>query len=1055
MQDFERAILILFDQSSLSANAGIRENVRRYLEDEEKDASQHVRRCLDLFGYTAHAEVQFWCVKSIQEVIRSERFDALSSDDRHLVRERSMAWAMGQHTDLPIFTLNKIVQLLATVAAREYPASWPTFFQDVLAHVSHSAFAAGAFLRLLLAIDDEIISLDIPRSEAESRRSMEFKDALREQDIADIVAAWARLAAEYRHSQPEIAVAALACVERYTNWVDIALVASAGFVQLLFDFMAGENEELQCAAMGCLAEIAAKRMDAVPKLRLIDQLELVPAAVRWAPRVQRDSELGAKVAWLLDTLAFEVIEGLKRVENQVVSMQALGLEMDAEAEGEITSAVALATGMLDALLPAVLHTLGQQVAALSLAVVPFLTSYLARLRNIERRTGTLDTDSQEFVALLIQGIAAAARYPDDSAVFGGVPKSQQEAVLSDEEEAAMDAARQELFVLMRNAAKLAPARAIELAHSLLRSMLPQEETPSWQAAEIAVTLLYELGEALVEQVSEPHCGLFREPVTLLMSSEVPHAQHRLVAGALLECFVRYVKVTAQNGELMPSVMRAFLGASGLAHPNEVLATRACYLFMRIVKVLRQNLKAFLPELLQGLVPRLQAIVANPLQDRTIALKGTQARGAPGATAQQDDRLYAWEAMSLLLAQEDVPPEMQAMYMRGLLQQLCTQVSSNLEGDLSECEVMGASPPAPSGVSLIWARSPGPPSKAALISQALEAISRLSKGFSQTMLLQHRPEIGALFRDALSVALQVPQRLPRNKLLRSRFISYLHRMVDALGADILYFLPAALLALLHDACDAHDLSDALRLVNQLLFKFAARLRGLLAELLPPLVARVHELLPADWDWTGAEAARHATTDGGLTGSTEDVRERGALQAAYHGLVHAVAMTALLDTFTSNTETLQCAMKSTMQGAAEHIEAAVRKQCLVTLNRMVAAWQADESFRDFAVQSIGGRACLLGVLSGGVDIRDAGSLGIVQETAALLVSLHKAYGEAFLAAAASYARHRLGASDLSEESWAAIIAAVACDDAKKVKDTIRDVLKARAGVGSRIAQRTARR
>jgi hypothetical protein len=91
--------------------------------------------------------------------------------------------------------------------------------------------------------------------------------------------------------------------------------------------------------------------------------------------------------------------------------------------------------------------------------------------------------------------------------------------------------------------------------------------------------------------------------------------------------LRYVKVAARHPEVVPKVMRAFLGKCGLGHRHQPLATRACYLLMRIVKVLRSSLKGYLEELIEGLAPRVQAIAANPVHQSTGALKGTAGRGA--------------------------------------------------------------------------------------------------------------------------------------------------------------------------------------------------------------------------------------------------------------------------------------------------------------------------------------------------------------------------------------------------------------------------------------------
>lgn len=69
--------------------------------------------------------------------------------------------------------------------------------------------------------------------------------------------------------------------------------------------------------------------------------------------------------------------------------------------------------------------------------------------------------------------------------------------------------------------------------------LPGEggEVPAWQDVEVAVALLYALGEALTDEVNADRCGEFQQPVALLMSGSVPHIEHRHVAGAVLECCV--------------------------------------------------------------------------------------------------------------------------------------------------------------------------------------------------------------------------------------------------------------------------------------------------------------------------------------------------------------------------------------------------------------------------------------------------------------------------------------------------------------------------------------
>ena len=123
-------------------------------------------------------------------------------------------------------------------------------------------------------------------------------------------------------------------------------------------------------------------------------------------------------------------------------------------------------------------------------------------------------------------------------------------------------------------------------------------------------------------------------------------------------------------------------------------------------------------------------------------------GAQGVTLQVDDRLYAWEAMSLLLASDDLPADTQAHVLRGLLQHLCAQVTSNLAGDTSSFAVMASSPTAPA--LLPRGRLPRGggvatgvvPAETMMLNHALEAVARLSKGFSHERMTRRRPQVGA-------------------------------------------------------------------------------------------------------------------------------------------------------------------------------------------------------------------------------------------------------------------------------------------------------------------------
>jgi exportin-T len=104
-------------------------------------------------------------------------------------------------------------------------------------------------------VDQDIISLDVPRSAEEAKQSMHFKDSMRERALADIADAWCRVVATYHASSPDTAASVLETVQRYVHWIDIGLVANDTFVPLLFTVLDAPQEHLKGAAADVLTEI--------------------------------------------------------------------------------------------------------------------------------------------------------------------------------------------------------------------------------------------------------------------------------------------------------------------------------------------------------------------------------------------------------------------------------------------------------------------------------------------------------------------------------------------------------------------------------------------------------------------------------------------------------------------------------------------------------------------------------------------------------------------------------------------------------------------------------
>jgi hypothetical protein len=206
---------------------------------------------------------------------------------------------------------------------------------------------------------------------------------------------------------------------------------------------------------------------------------------------------------------------------------------------------------------------------------------------------------------------------------------------------------------------------------------------------------------------------------------------------VLETFVRYSRVLQAHQHVIPSAVTAFLDERGMGHAAEDVAARACYLFCRLVKSLRAQLRQHASTVLQSLQPHLVRIATVPIIDAGGAAAGRGDSGLAGtgagatsrpANAVVDDRLYVFEAVGLLLGQEDMPAEEQGSLLSSLLQPLREQIESNLS-----------------------MRSVSSPS---LVLQAMECVVRLNKGFKSELVTRTRPQLGRMFTHFLEVAIQV-------------------------------------------------------------------------------------------------------------------------------------------------------------------------------------------------------------------------------------------------------------------------------------------------------------
>ncbi|CAA0814601.1 Exportin-T [Striga hermonthica] len=937
MDDLDKAILISFDESG-GVNPALKQQAVAYIQQIKENPSL-CSICLEKLCFTKLVQVQFWCLQCLHEVLRI-KYSSMAEEEKSFIRNSVFSMACGQPVpvdntesvrtvDGPAFIKNKLAQVVVTLIYFEYPLIWPSFFVDFLPNLSKGAVVIDMFCRVLNALDDELISMDYPRSGDDVAVSGRIKDAMRAQCVPQIVGVWYDIVLTYRNSDPELCSGVLDSMRRFVSWIDIGLVANDAFIGLLFELMLGEglSEQLRASAAGVVNAVVSKRMDCKSKLALLQSLQ-----VRRVFRLvagDSDSELVTSIASLLTGYATEILECSKR----------LSLE---DGKG-------FSVELLNEVLPSVFHIMQHCEVDAAFSIVQFLSVYVGTMKSLSALTEMQVGHMSQILEVIRSQIRFDPMYRNNLDVLDKIGR---------EEEDRMVEFRKDLFVLLRNVGRVAPDLTQVFIRNSLVSAVSSSEDSNAEEVEACLSLLYALGESWSDDATRTGSGLLGELVPMLLSTKFPSHHNRLVALVYLDTITRYVKFVAENTQYIPMTLRAFLDERGIHHPNLNVSRRASYLFMRAVKLLKSKLVPYIETILQSL----QDTIAE------FPSMGSAVKNFSGS----EDGTHIFEAIGLLIGMEDVPLQKQSEYLSALLTPLCQQVE----------------------VVLFNAKSCSPEESLAQvenIQQIIMAINALSKGFNERLTTATRPGIGLMFKKTLDILLQILVVFPKIEPLRCKITSFIHRMVDTLGASVFPYLPNALGQLLTES-EPKELVGFLVLLNQLICKFKTEVRGILDEVYPVIASRVFNILPRN------------DIQSGLGSCAEETRELQELQKIFFTFLHVTAMHGLSSVFLLHNSSgyLDPMMQLLLYTCCNHKDIVLRKACVQIFIRLIKDWCTTGSygkekvpgFQSFIIEAFAVNCCLYSVLDKSFEFRDANTVALFGEIVIAQQVMYEKFGNDFI-------------------------------------------------------------
>ncbi|XP_050384216.1 exportin-T [Argentina anserina] len=933
MADLEKAILIVFDQSG-TVHSELKQKATEYC-DKIKDEQAICSICIERICLSNLYQVQFWCLQTLHEVVKG-RYSSMSPDERYLIRKSVFSIAcFGAIDDNnvrvlegPAFIKNKLAQVVVALIYFEYPSIWSSVFVDFLSQLSKGAMVIDMFCRVLNALDDEVINVDYPRTSEELSVATRIKDAMRQQCVPQIVRAWYDIVSMYRNSDEEVCTSVLDAMRRFIAWIDIGLIVNDVFIPLLFDLVLvdGLSEQLRGAAVGCLTAVISKRMEPQSKLALLQSLQI--RRVFGLVAKDSDSELVSKVAALLTGYAVEALECFKKVNSE----DAKGVSME----------------LLNEVLPSVFYVMQNCELESTFSIVQFLLGYVATMKTLSPLREPQLLHVGQILEVIRMEIRYDPMYRDNLDTLDKIGK---------EEEDRMVEFRKDLFVLLRNVGRVAPdVCQIFIRNSLAASVASSSD---WNVEEVeaALSLFYAFGESMNGEAMKSGSGLLGELVPMLLSTRFPCHSNRLVALVYLETVTRYMKFVQENTQYIHMVLVAFLDERGIHHQNINVSRRASYLFMKAVRLLKLKLVPFIEDILQSLQDRVAGFTCMNFPSKDLS--------------PSEDGSHIFEAIGLLIGMEDVAPAKQSDYLSSLLTPLCQQV---------EALLMNARVLTPEEA----------PQKIANIQQIIVAINSLSKGFSERLVTTSRPAIGLMFKQTLDVLLQVLSVFPNIEPLRSKVTSFIHRMVETLGASVFPYLPKALEQLLVDS-QPKELVGLLVLLNQLICKFNTLFSDILDEVFPAIADRILKIIPID------------AFPSGPGSNTEENRELQEVQRTLYTFLHVITTHDLSSVFLSPKS--RCYLHPIMQlllfTSYKHKDILVRKVCVQIFIRLIKDWCAMPNgeekvpgFQSFIIENFATHCCLYSLLDNSFEFRDANTLVLFGEIVLAQKVMYEKFGNDFL-------------------------------------------------------------
>ncbi|XP_064417764.1 exportin-T isoform X1 [Latimeria chalumnae] len=897
-----------------NADASFRQRALVYFE-QLKVSHDAWQMCAEALAQGIYSDdhVKFFCFQVLEQQIKY-KYSEFSIAQQNLIRETLMTWLQSQMlTSQPekTFIRNKAAQVFALVFVTEYLTKWPRFFFDILSVIGLNPQGVDLYLRILMAIDAEVVDRDIGHTPEETRRNTLIKDTMREQCIPNLVESWYQILQTYQHTNSELTCQCLEVVGAFVSWIDLNLIANERFINMLLGHMS--VEVLREEACDCLFEIVNKGMDPVDKTKLVESLcQVLLSAGFFNIEQEEDVDFLAKFSKLVNGMGQSLMTSwTKLVKN-----------------GDVGNAQETLCA-IEAKVPLMLQLLVHEDDDISSNIIGFCYDYLHILKQLPVLSDIQKSNVEAIMLAVIKKLTYDEEYNFEN---------------EGEDEAMFVEYRKQLKLLLDRLAQVSPELLLVAVRRVFSAALQNWQTARFMEVEVAIRLLYMLGEALPVSHGAHFSGdsskinALQEMMQTLVTSGVSAYQHTSVTLEFFETVVRYEKFFSVEPQHIPNVLMAFLDHRGLRHSSSKVRSRTAYLFSRFVKSLNKQMSAFIEDILNRIQHLLEL---SPPENGYQSLLSS------------DDQLFIYETAGVLIVNSEYSAERKQVLMRNLLTPLMEKFKMLLEKLMREEDEDRQA------------------ALADCLNHAVGFASRTSKAFSNKQTVKQCGCSG-VYLDCLRTFLPALSCPLQKEVLRGGVRTFLHRMIICLEEEVLPFIPTASEHMLKD-CEAKDLQEFIPLINQITAKFKAQVSPFLQQVFMPLLHAIFEVLARPAEENDQSAAL----------------DKQMLRRSYFAFLQTVAGSGMSEVLANQgVENVERVLFTVIQGAVEFPDPIAQKTCFIILSKLVELWGGKDGlvgFGDFIYKHIV-PACFLAPMKQTFDLTDAQTVLALSECAVTLKTIY---------------------------------------------------------------------